>query len=163
MAAPHDADALVARTLAAADFASARSVADDWFGHPVGLTMHRLFFDQLGPSGIWLGTSQGEMVGVLLGLRSAAEPELAYVHFHMVDPAWRGRGVGARLYGEFARRMAAQGCRRIRALAAPARTASIRFHEALGFTATLEPAFLGPGQDRVVFERALPLENLNLK
>ena len=41
------------RPLEAADFDAARAVADGWFGHPVGLTLHRLFFDQLGPHGVW--------------------------------------------------------------------------------------------------------------
>lgn len=152
-----DASALVARALRPADFDDARAVADGWFGHEVGLTMHRLFFDQLGPSGVWLGTGHGVMVGVLLGLRSETEPDLAYVHFHMVDPQWRGRGVGARLYREFAARMAERGCARMRALAAPGRAASVAFHTALGFTATAAPKLLGPGQDRIVFERSLPL------
>ena len=29
--------------------AAARAVVEGWFGHPVGLVMHRLFFEQLGP------------------------------------------------------------------------------------------------------------------
>ena len=152
-----DTDELQVRSLVAADFAAARAVADEWFGHPVGLSLHRLFFDQLGPSGLWIGEADGTMVGVLLGLRSEAEPDLAYVHFHMVDPVWRGAGVGSRLYREFGRRMHARGCRRVRALAAPSRDGSVRFHEALGFGATGAPGYLGAGQDRLVFERALPI------
>lgn len=150
--------ALTLRALGAADFDSARAVADDWFGHPVGLTMHRLFFDQLGPWGVHAAPADDpdHMVGVLLGLRSVAEPDLAYVHFHMVDPAARGAGVGRALYEEFGRRMTDVGCRRIRALAAPARTGAVRFHEALGFTGVEAAGFLGPQQDRIVFERTLP-------
>jgi hypothetical protein len=45
----------------------------------------------------------------------------------------------------------------VRALAAPERAASRRFHERLGFTGTWSPGYLGPGIDRFVFERALPL------
>ncbi len=150
-----DSASLVVRSLVPGDFDDARAVADEWFGHPVGLTMHRLFFDQLGPSGIWIGTETGTMVGILLGFRSESEPELAYVHFHMVDPAWRGRGVGARLYTEFMARLAVRGCRRIRALASPSRTGSVRFHEALGFTGRAAPAHLGAGQDRIIFERPI--------
>lgn len=146
-------DALVTRSLRGSDFDDARAVADDWFGHPVGLTMHRLFFDQLGSTGVWIGTETGAMVGVLLGLRSQTEPELAYIHFHMVDPAWRGRGVGSRLYLTFFAQMAHRGCTRVRALASPTRTASISFHESLGFSGTRRNDYLGPGQDRVIFER----------
>lgn len=133
-------------------------MADAWFGHPVGLTMHRLFFDQLGEGGLCVAVpgSPVAMAGVLLGLRSQPEPDLAYVHFHMVDPTLRGRGVGRALYEEFGRRMHARGCTRIRALAAPDREASVRFHEALGFHGRAEAEYLGPGQDRIVFERGLP-------
>lgn len=147
------------RPLTGDDFAAARAVADDWFGHPVGLTMHRLFFQQLGPSGVHAATAEdpGRMAGVLLGLRSELEPDLAYIHFHMVDPALRGRGVGRALYAAFGERMHARGCTRVRALAAPGNTGSVRFHEALGFTGTFHAAYVGPGQDRLVFERPLPL------
>ncbi len=149
---------LTSRALRGSDYARARAVVDGWFGHPVGLVMHRLFFDQLGPSGVWLEDEEGAPVGFLLGLVSEADPELAYVHMHVVDPAWRGRGVGARLYRDFAARVHARGCRRVRALAAPERAASRRFHERLGFVGRLEVGYLGDGADRIVFERALPLD-----
>lgn len=152
-------DDLVLRPLTGADFAAARAVADDWFGHPVGLTMHRLFFEQLGASGVHAAAAERpeRMVGVLLGLRSEIEPDLAYVHFHMVDPDMRGRGVGRALYRAFGERLHERGCTRIRALAAPDREGSRHFHEALGFEGRQEPDYVGPGQDRIVYERSLPL------
>jgi len=145
------------RPLEAADFDAARAVADDWFGHPVGLTLHRLFFDQLGPHGVWIARDDGAPAGFLLGLVSASEPDLAYVHLHAVDPSLRGQGVGAALYREFGRRAAQRGCTRIRALAAPGREGSIAFHRALGFEGPLVQGYLGPGEDRIVFERPLPV------
>lgn len=152
-------DELMLRPLTGADFSAARDVADEWFGHPVGLTMHRLFFEQLGASGVYAADASRpeRMVGVLLGLRSEIEPDLAYVHFHMVDPSLRGRGVGRALYVDFGERMHARGCTSIRALAAPDRVGSRRFHEALGFAGREEPDYVGPGQDRVVYERRLPI------
>ena len=152
-----DVDALASRALRGDDYPRAREVVDAWFGHPVGLVMHRLFFEQLGPSGVWLEDEQGAPVGFLLGLVSEEEPDLAYVHMHVVDPAWRGRGVGARLYTDFCARAEARGCRRVRALASPGREASRRFHERLGFAGRMREGFLGPGVDRIVFERGLPL------
>ena len=152
-------EGLLIRPVTGGDFAAARAVADDWFGHPVGLTMHRLFFEQLGPSGVFAARAAepDRMAGVLLGLRSEAEPDLAYIHFHMVDPALRGTGVGRALYVAFGERMHARGCTRVRALAGPGNTGSRRFHEALGFTGTFRERYVGPGQDRIVFERALPV------
>lgn len=146
------------RALTGDDYPRAREVVDDWFGHPVGLVMHRLFFDQLGPSGVWLEDEAGRPAGFLLGLISEAEPDLAYVHMHVVAPALRGTGAGERLYREFCARAQARGCRRVRALAAPGRVASRRFHERLGFAGTPAPGHLGPGEDRIVFERSLPLD-----
>jgi ribosomal protein S18 acetylase RimI-like enzyme len=145
------------RALRAEDFMAARAVADAWFGHPVGLTLHRLFFDQLGPHGVWIGRADDAPAGFLLGLVSASEPDLAYVHLHAVDPALRGRGVGAALYRAFGERAMGRGCTRIRALAAPQREGSIAFHRALGFDGPRVGDYLGPAEDRIVFERALPV------
>ncbi len=153
---PDDAADLSARAIHAEDFAVARAIVDGWFDRPVGLVMHRLFFEELGPSGVWLG-DDGAPAGFLLGLASEADPELAYVHFHAVDPAWRRRGVGARLYREFGDRMHERGRTRVRALAPLWNTASQRFHESLGFVGTESPGHVGPGQDRIVYERALPI------
>ncbi len=146
------------RPLGATDFAEARAVADAWFGRPVGLTMHRLFFDQLGPTGLRAAAVEhpDRMLGVLLGFASLSEPDLAYIHFVMVDPEARGTGVARALYHEVGQRMFAAGCRRVRTLAAPTNGRSLRFHEAVGFVGTFASGYVGPGQDRVVFERLLP-------
>jgi L-amino acid N-acyltransferase YncA len=72
-----------------------------------------------------------------------------------VDPAWRRRGIGRLLYTAFCERAAARGCRRVRALAAPTNARSLRFHESLGFVGRFSSQHVGPGQDRVVFERTL--------
>ena len=151
------AELLPPRPLTGDDFVAARAVAEAWFGHPVGLTLHRLFFDQLGPGGVWIARPDGSPAGFLLGMVSLSEPDLAYVHLHAVDPALRGQGVGATLYRWFGEQARAQGCTRIRALAAPHREGSIAFHRALGFDGPLVPDYLGAGEDRIVLERALPV------
>jgi len=70
----HAAALCAPRALTGADHARAAAVAEGWFGHPVGLVMHRLFFDQLGPMGVWLERRDGTPAGFLLGLVSDAEP-----------------------------------------------------------------------------------------
>ena len=79
------------------------------------------------------------------------------VRLHAVDPALWGQGVGATLYRWFGERAMEKGCTRIRALAAPHREGSIAFHRALGFDGPLVADYLGAGEDRIVFERALPI------
>jgi ribosomal protein S18 acetylase RimI-like enzyme len=148
---------LAFRSIGPDDFVPAREVADEWMGREVGLVMHRLFFDQLGSSGVW-AEADGVLCGFLLGFVSQREPELAYVHFHVVDPSRRRQGIGAALYREFGDRAHERGCARVRALAPLWNTQSIAFHERLGFRGTERRDFVGPGQDRVVFERPLPIE-----
>jgi ribosomal protein S18 acetylase RimI-like enzyme len=106
---------------------------------------------------VWIARADGSPAGFLLGMVSLSEPDLAYVHLHAVDPTLRGQGVGATLYRCFGEQAMAKGCTRIRALAAPQREGSIAFHRALGFDGPLVPDYLGPGEDRIVFERALPV------
>ena len=104
--------------------------------------------------------ARGAPAGFLLGLVSEAEPDLAYVHMHVVDPAWRGAGVGERAStGTSARGRTRAGCRRVRR----PRRARPRGLAALPRAARLprggsRPGYLGPGADRIVFER-LPLED----
>jgi ribosomal protein S18 acetylase RimI-like enzyme len=146
----------VVRALRANDFQAARAVADRWMGRPVGLVMHRLFFDQLGPSGVWIEAG-GAPIGFLLGLASESEEDLAYIHFHAVDPARRRAGIGSQLYRAFGDRMAARGRTRVRALAPIWNTTSQAFHERLGFVGRRESGYVGPGEDRIVYERSLPI------
>lgn len=153
---PNGAPRATVRGIRAEDFHVARSVADEWMGRPVGLVMHRLFFEELGPSGVWMERA-GVPIGFLLGLASEADPELAYIHFHAVDPGLRRGGIGSRLYREFGMRMATRGRRRVRALAPTWNVASQRFHERLGFVGRLSPGHVGPDQDRIVYERDLPI------
>ncbi|MEQ9335706.1 MAG: hypothetical protein RJQ03_00780, partial [Miltoncostaeaceae bacterium] len=70
----------------------------------------------------------------------------------------RGRGGGARLTRAWGGRGAARGGGRTRALGGPGREPPARFHERLGFVPAWRPGYLGPGADRHVYERALPLD-----
>ena len=84
-------------------------------------------------------------------------PASLYLDRVAIDESMRGRGIGARLYVEFGDRAAGRGCTRVRALAPLWNAQSIAFHERLGFVGSPQRDFVGPGQDRVVFERALPI------
>jgi GNAT superfamily N-acetyltransferase len=115
-----------------------------------------LFFHQLGGFGaVALGPGD-EDAGYLLGVVSA--DRLGVVHALAVHPAWRGRGVAGRLVERFAGLAASVGARAVQAVAVPddtaVRTLARRFdaHEASS------PSHAGPGADRTLFTRTLPLD-----
>jgi ribosomal protein S18 acetylase RimI-like enzyme len=100
----------------------------------------------------------GAFVGFLLGFIAPATPSTAttgYVHLVGIDPLYRRRGVGRALYKEFMQSCSAAGVRRLKAITTVGNEGSLRFHEALGFSAREEPDYAGPGRRRIVFTRAL--------
>ena len=103
------------------------------------------------------------IAGYLFGF-FAQQAGHAYVHLVAVHPRYRGRGLGRRLYAHFMQQARRQGCTALKATAAPANVASIRFHRALGMRmlgradrdgVTVVRDYLKPGVDRVVFYRPL--------
>ena len=114
-----------------------------------------LFFHQLGGFGAVALAAGEEDAGYLLGVVSA--DRLGIVHAVAVHPRWRGRGVATQLVERFAALATSVGARAVQAVALPgdaaARSLARRFaaHEAAS------PAHAGPGADRVLFTRSLPL------
>ncbi len=74
-----------------------------------------------------------ELAGFLVGFPSADDTTRAYVHFLAVAPRHRGTGLGRLLHDEFAARMSARGVSSVRCVTSPENTASIAFHERIGF------------------------------
>lgn len=72
----------------------------------------------------------------------------AYIGLLLLDPAWRGRGLGAEMVADLARRARTRGCARLYAAVLDANAAGRRFWEREGFRAVLttEPRRYG---DRV--------------
>jgi hypothetical protein len=69
------------------------AVVDDWWGKPMVALLPRLFLDHFHTSSLVAETEDGEMVGLLVGFFSQADPTAAYVHFVAVDPERRGDGL----------------------------------------------------------------------
>jgi L-amino acid N-acyltransferase YncA len=139
------------------DHARVMAVLDDWWGGRRAMRdmLPRLFFVHF-RSTSFVAERDGELVGFLAGFLSQTEPEEAYVHFVGVGPGERGTGLGRELYERFFAAARADGRRRVSCVTSPANEGSIAFHTALGF----EPGppqsdYDGPGEDRVVFSRAL--------
>ncbi|GAA2493487.1 GNAT family N-acetyltransferase [Streptomyces gobitricini] len=101
----------------------------------------------------------------LVGLHSADNEEDAYIHFVVVDPVLRGRGLARGLYTAFLDRAAAAGRREVRAVAVPGDGGAVAFHRALGFSVVggdhevegvpVHRDYDGPGQDRICFRRRI--------
>lgn len=131
------------------------SVVNDWWGRPVAGAIPRLFLDHFHPTSL-IAEAGGTPVGFLVGFLSPAEPETAYIHFVGVDPDQRGRDLGRRLYETFFEIARADNRSVVKAITAPVNTASIAFHERMGF-AVSEPVegYNTPGVAHVTFHRSL--------
>jgi GNAT superfamily N-acetyltransferase len=115
-----------------------------------------LFFHQLGGFGAVALTADGRDAGYLLGVVSA--DRLAVVHAVAVDPEWRGRGVATGLLTRFAALASGVGARAVQAVAVPGDRAARALADRFGAHAAPSAGHAGPGADRVLFTRSLPLD-----
>jgi predicted GNAT superfamily acetyltransferase len=144
------------RAAEAADYDRVIAVVDDWWGRPVQQALPRLFLDHFHATSL-VAERDGNLAGFLVGFLSPSLPGAAYIQFVGVDPRERGSGLARLLYERFFALALADGRRVVRAVTAPANTASIAFHTAMGFTVTAPiPDYDGPASPKVLFERPLP-------
>ena len=135
--------------------------AEFWAGSPlgedaVGALHDPLFFHQLGGFGAVALTSTGSDAGYLLGVVSA--DRLAVVHAVAVHPDHRRQGLATRLITRFASLAADVGARSVQAVALPGDPAARALAARFGAHAAPSPGHAGPGEDRVLFTRSLPLD-----
>jgi GNAT superfamily N-acetyltransferase len=114
-----------------------------------------LFFHQLGGFGAVALTPDGSDAGYLLGVVSA--DRLGVIHAVSVRPRWRRQGVARRLVERFAGLAAGAGARAAQAVAVPGDTAVLGLAERFGTSVASSPGHAGPGADRVLLTRSLPL------
>ncbi|MCV2488429.1 GNAT family N-acetyltransferase [Geodermatophilus sp. YIM 151500] len=114
-----------------------------------------LFFHQLGGFGAVALTPDDRDAGYLLGLVTA--DRLAVVQALAVDPAHRRHGVAVRLLERFAALAAGTGARVVQAVAVPGDGAVLGLARRFGARVTPSAGHAGPGADRLVLTRALPL------
>lgn len=149
-----------------ADHAAIDAVVDDWWGgRRMRRMLPRLFLDHFGDTS-FVVEEDGQLVAFLVGFVSSAHPNRAYIHFVGVRPDRRGSGLGRALYERFFELAAARGCRSVGCITGPVNTGSIAFHRAMGFEMVagdvmvddvpVHTGYDGPGEDRVVFRRAIP-------
>jgi ribosomal protein S18 acetylase RimI-like enzyme len=151
---------LVARPITKVDFDKIVQVVDHWWEGPIAVLTHPMFFYEFGQFArvVEDTANEGRLVGFLLGFAIAGSddaPGVGYVHLVGIDPQYRRKGVARALYAEFTNLCREAGAQRLKAITTAGNVGSIRFHEAIGFTATEDPDYAGPGRKRVVFTKVL--------
>jgi len=129
-------DGLSLRPLEACDRERVVSVLDEWWGRPMGGLLPRPFFSEFRNTS-FVVEQGGELVAFLVGFLSQARPDEAYIQAVAVAPGWRGRGLARLLYQRFIEIASGYGRCRVRAITSPRNTASLAFHERLGFVIQL--------------------------
>jgi ribosomal protein S18 acetylase RimI-like enzyme len=138
-----------------ADYDAIAAAIDEWWGRPVLAALPRLFLDLFYQTSLVVDGPAG-LVGFLVGILSPADRQQAFIHFVGVAPAQRRQRLAGLLYTEFFALARADGRTSVSAVTAPGNATSIRFHRAMGFTASDPvPDYNGPGRDLVVFRRDL--------
>jgi GNAT superfamily N-acetyltransferase len=127
-----------------------------WADEAVRALHDPLFFHQLGGFGALALLPDDTEAGYLLGVVSA--DRLAVVHALAVHPDHRGRGVGTALVERFARLATTVGARVLQAVLVPTDPAGTALGTRLGAAVATSPAHAGPGADRLVLTRSLPLD-----
>lgn len=151
---------MLTRRIRKTDYDYIVSELDRWWGGPSQDRAHPMFFYEFGQHAL-ITEDNDRVVGFLLGVLCEAsdgtdEPiTTGYVHLVGIDPEYRRRGVGKRLYEQFVTNSTNAGAKQLKAITTPGNDNSIRFHEALGFASRYETDYAGPGRARVVFTRKL--------
>jgi GNAT superfamily N-acetyltransferase len=117
---------------------------------------HPVWFHQFGGFGALARSADGEDVGYVLGVVTA--DRLAYLHLLAVRDDRRRTGLGRQLVRWFDRLAASTGARVVQAVTRPDNDDARAFHRALGASEHLSRDHAGPGADRVVLTRSLPLD-----
>lgn len=142
------------RKITKADFDQIVEVIDRWWGGPISTFAHPIFFYELGDEAL-IVEQDGRLIGFLLGFIVFKTPKTGYVHLVGIHPEFRRQGVGRLLYENFTERCRGLGCLRMKAITTAANEGSLRFHEAMGWTAEEIEDYAGPSRKRIVFAKDL--------
>jgi GNAT superfamily N-acetyltransferase len=144
---------MLTRPLTKADYDQIVQVIDRWWGGPTSALAHPIFFYELGRLSRVV-ESDGHLVGFLFGFICPDAP-VGYVHLVGIHPDYRRRGVGKLLYASFTEDCQREGAKQLKAITTLGNEASVRFHQALGWTMSEVEDYAGPGRMRIVFTQDL--------
>ncbi len=143
---------MIVRPLGPDDFLPAWESVDAWFGEAIHEPVHPVFFHHFGGYAV---EDEDQLIGFLIGFRSQADRDVAYIHVVAVHPERRGEGIAADLYARFERQAKSWGCTTLQAVTDPANEVALRFHEGQGFWKELVPDWGGRGEDRYVLRKRI--------
>ena len=146
------------RKITKADFDQIVEVIDRWWGGPIATLAHPIFFYELGDNAL-IVENDGRLIGFLLGFIVFKPPKTGYVHLVGIHPDYRRQGVGRLLYENFTERCRGLGCLRMKAITTAGNEGSLRFHQAMGWSADEIDDYAGPNRKRVVFVKNLEATN----
>jgi len=127
-----------------------------WGGREMAPMLPRLFFIHFESTSFVADREDGTLAGFLIGFLSQTDDDTAYVHFIGVAPDERGSGLGRELYERFFDAARASGRSVVRCVTSPENTASLAFHDALGFEREgVAEDYDGAGSSRVLLARGL--------
>ncbi len=146
-----------------ADFDQILRDIDDFWGDERTIPLHHpMLINEFGNSAFVFKEGQ-QVVAYLFGFIAQTGP-VGYVHLIGVRLAYRGKGLGHRLYQHFIDFARSKGCRELKAITTKGNAASIAFHKSLGLELIGEPDeegvpvvrdYSGPGQHRIVFRKKI--------
>jgi len=147
------------------DYESLIAQVDEWWGgRRMRSMLPRLFFEHFADTSL-VAVDSGRVIGFLCGFLSQSKANESYIHFVGVDPMYRGRGIGRRLYERFLAVAERHGRDTIRCVTSPVNKASIAFHTRMGFEiergngvvdgVQVDKDHDGPGEDRVLFAKKI--------
>jgi RimJ/RimL family protein N-acetyltransferase len=151
------------------DFPHISKNLDSWWGgRNMAPMLPKLWFKDFSDTSFVIRGENLTPIAFLVGYISQTDKTKAYVHFIGVDPEYRSEGLGKSLYEAFETKVLDLGANHIEAVTSPANTASLRFHEAIGFMATDTSGSLvlptdasghkdfdGIGEDRVLLSKTI--------
>lgn len=146
------------RKITKADFDQIVEVIDRWWGGPIATLALPIFFYELGDNAL-IVENDGRLIGFLLGFIVFKPPKTGYVHLVGIHPDYRRQGVGRLLYESFTERCRGLGCLRMKAITTAGNEGSLRFHQAMGWSADEIDDYAGPNRKRVVFAKSLEATN----
>jgi RimJ/RimL family protein N-acetyltransferase len=117
------------------DHPAIRAAIGSWWGdRDLTPLFGSLFLENFASSSVVSEDESGDMNGFIVGFPSLDDATAAYVHFIGVRPDARASGLGRVLHDAFAERMAERGAGTVRCVTSPQNSASVAFHQRIGFT-----------------------------